>query len=538
MAILHILVTNIVLFQRANSQYTTIWSDNCQNMYNSRGWFDWTPASICGNTCSSLGCYCSMAMNSRCPHGSSVSDFCLGLRNTAYVQRTTNIASYSSIRLQFDFSSRDSCNVQYKYDTVNWTNAWAGDGSTGNDVITFPSDPQASTISIRLHANGDALDFQCFWDDITLSGSSTTYPPQTDIPSISSSGNPTHLPTEFPSHDPSVFPTIFPTVTPTHLSTKYPSHDPTVAQTELTREISITVTCAETECHFDNDTAVHINNIIIPYLDENTGIIGTKITGDTISIIIATADSVPLDKDTITNDIKRELKDLYDAEVDVTYDDNTDESYPDDANNDISTGLVIGLIIGSTIFLIVIITGCTYVCGWWGKKKQAQMHETMHMIRNEETDGQKGSKQTETQDTQADKPPGTIDIASNRDVKGCDDQNDPVVILDKGSESDHSLVVTSEGPSHIAPNMIEMGDASKAENEPGEEDNRNSDSFDNMFVDQNSVSLSKQDQNKVLHQGTIETPDDQKISFHGTKGNYYDEYNHKMYRKRNKHQDK
>eukprot|EP01083_Nonionella_stella_P064721 168966_1 len=204
MTILHILVTNIVLFQRANSQYTTIWSDNCQNLYDAGGWFDWTPASICGNTCTSIDCYCSMAVGSSCPHGSSVSDFCLRLRDTAYVQRTTNIASYSSIRLQFDFSSRslessDSCNVQYKYDTGSWTNAWAADGSTGKMhglLITFPSDPQASTISIRLEANGDALDDQphCFWDDITLSGSSPTYPP-------------TQMPTMKPSIDPTISPT-------------------------------------------------------------------------------------------------------------------------------------------------------------------------------------------------------------------------------------------------------------------------------------------------------------------------------------------
>eukprot|EP01083_Nonionella_stella_P271075 918241_1 len=111
-------------------------------------------------------------------------------------------------------------------------------------------------------------------------------------------------------------------------------------------------------------------------------------------------------------------------------------------------------------------------------------------------------------------------------------QNARVVILDKGRNPNHSLLVTSEGPSHNPLNMTAMGNIEKHRNEFAQAHNSDCDDFDAMFVDCSENSVSKPQQNKVLHQNTTGRADDQKISFHGTKGNYYDEYNHQIYKKR------
>eukprot|EP01083_Nonionella_stella_P179521 637581_1 len=55
------------------------------------------------------------------------------------------------------------------------------------------------------------------------------------------------------------------------------------------------------------------------------------------------------------------------------------------------------------------------------------------------------------------------------------------------------------------------------------------------FYGENSISKSEQIQE--LDQRTTEGAEDQKVSFHGTKGCYYDEYHHQIYQHRIKHQD-
>eukprot|EP01083_Nonionella_stella_P050360 133963_1 len=78
-----------------------------------------------------------------------------------------------------------------------------------------------------------------------------------------------------------------------------------------------------------------------------------------------------------------------------------------------------------------------------------------------------------------------------------------------------------------------MSDIAKDEKEPGQENSSSSDNFDVMFVDADGEpSISKSDQNKALYQGTTEGVKDQKESFHGTKGDYYDEYHHQIYKER------
>eukprot|EP01083_Nonionella_stella_P134780 410023_1 len=88
----------------------------------------------------------------------------------------------------------------------------------------------------------------------------------------------------------------------------------------------------------------------------------------------------------------------------------------------------------------------------------------------------------------------------------------------------HSLA-TSERPDYIDDNKIEMDEIGKHENEPGarQVDHSNSDNFEDNKMD---------DHNDILRHKSTEGVDDQKVAFHGTKGDYYDEYNHKIYEKR------
>eukprot|EP01083_Nonionella_stella_P007737 22293_1 len=164
-----------------------------------------------------------------------------------------------------------------------------------------------------------------------------------------------HLPIQQKQH-PSVNPTVSPTMTPA-VPTALPSMD------SLPK--SITISCRGSGCHFDQDIIVDtINNFIIAYLDEDARIIGTKITTNKVSIIIASADSNALDHDVISRDIEAELKDQYDVDVDATFNDtDDDEDYERYQSNSIQF-IVIGVMIGSVVFLVVLLIGCTcfYFC--------------------------------------------------------------------------------------------------------------------------------------------------------------------------------
>eukprot|EP01083_Nonionella_stella_P270677 916719_1 len=96
-----------------------------------------------------------------------------------------------------------------------------------------------------------------------------------------------------------------------------------------------------------------------------------------------------------------------------------------------------------------------------------------------------------------------------------------------------------EQPSNNPHNMTVTDNIAKKEKEPGQENSDSSGSFDAMFVeDHGEESISKSDDNKALFHGQGSTActgvQDRKESliFHGTKGNYYDEYNHQIYKER------
>eukprot|EP01083_Nonionella_stella_P069099 184024_1 len=86
-------------------------------------------------------------------------------------------------------------------------------------------------------------------------------------------------------------------------------------------------------------------------------------------------------------------------------------------------------------------------------------------------------------------------------------------------------VMISKGSDQVNGSSLIRMDIATSE----QEDKSTSNDFDEMFV-QGEYSVSKSDQNKDLDQVTTEGAEDQK--FHGTKGDYYDEYNHQKYKER------
>eukprot|EP01083_Nonionella_stella_P169106 572670_1 len=71
------------------------------------------------------------------------------------------------------------------------------------------------------------------------------------------------------------------------------------------------------------------------------------------------------------------------------------------------------------------------------------------------------------------------------------------------------------------------------------EDENDMKDFDEMFVKEEEVregsvtnSVKSDENNDTSHQETTKGTEDQTVSFHGTKGEYYDEYNHQIYKER------
>eukprot|EP01083_Nonionella_stella_P219864 787117_1 len=97
--------------------------------------------------------------------------------------------------------------------------------------------------------------------------------------------------------------------------------------------------------------------------------------------------------------------------------------------------------------------------------------------------------------------------------------NEQEQIQDEESKVEHSFPIAFE----------RSGDIESDEHEPGQED-----SFDNMFVAKvGEDSVSESIQNETVNNVTTQGAEAQlQVSFHGTKGAYYDEYHHQIYQKK------
>eukprot|EP01083_Nonionella_stella_P261635 890581_1 len=90
-----------------------------------------------------------------------------------------------------------------------------------------------------------------------------------------------------------------------------------------------------------------------------------------------------------------------------------------------------------------------------------------------------------------------------------------------------------EQPSNNPQHLAVMDNIAKNQSE--QENSNSSSNFDDIFVEvPGQESISKSDDHKALYHGTTEGAKDRKESliFHGTKGDYYDEYHHQIYKER------
>eukprot|EP01083_Nonionella_stella_P093041 260599_1 len=156
------------------------------------------------------------------------------------------------------------------------------------------------------------------------------------------------------------------------------------------------------------------------------------------------------------------------------------------------------LVLIITAVILILSATIIYCKRLQNNKIKAQKDEDDNMVDNEED-----NKENEMIE------PGMDAAETKHDEQRTQDRiishtqtNDHEMTLDKKRKSDISLLVTSEGC-----------------------EEKESDSFNDMFVEvHGELSISKSDHNKTLcyGQGTTEGVKDQKESFHGTKGDYYD----------------
>eukprot|EP01083_Nonionella_stella_P280781 955231_1 len=210
---------------KAPIYYTTIWFDDMST--NNAGWgsssSEWT---LFGE--SFEGCFtgtCCLTI------GGSGSD--------EWVVRSTDISSYSSIRLQLDISTYllyydSSCRVYYSYTSKQRSTKikiHESNPISNNDryyypdtIIDFPSSPSSDTIWIWLWSDcpSNPSDEGCFWDNVYLKG---ILKPPTANPTTNPTNAPSTLATNAPTpstNDPTTAPTSTPSI---------PSADPSAAPT-------------------------------------------------------------------------------------------------------------------------------------------------------------------------------------------------------------------------------------------------------------------------------------------------------------------
>eukprot|EP01083_Nonionella_stella_P228756 810433_1 len=360
------------------------------------------------------------------------------------------------------------------------------DTDEDNDGIIVIEDTPAGNYKFSVFGGTDTG--MVYWVMTTC----TSYDP-TNAPTSSPSPAPTNPPTDTPTNAPSNYPTGNPTHAPTEDPTRFPTTQPTKNPTRMPTISAIAPTALPS----------------IPPTKYSTGL---------PSISPTTAETIQTSE----------------------------------APNRISTDNIAGLLAAANIGLIemffigvavTLILMCT-IMYCFCRCKQSNAEEQAIVIKVQQTK----PKAVHDDNRNSNKAMQEMTANIGKDVKHKKDEminynqnvmenqmNDPDVGLNKGrKQGDSLLLVTSEGPSYIDHNVIAMDDIAKDGIEPEQEGNGSSDSFDGMFVDagENSVSKSKPNQNHDLGQETTKGVEDQKVAFHGTKGDYYDEYHHQIYEKR------
>eukprot|EP01083_Nonionella_stella_P312307 1116519_1 len=221
-------VIYILFVSQIRSQYTEIWFDN---MYSGSGWTASSNSQVLFGY-SSTGCFTGKCLKTDGRYGVG-----------AYAYRSTNVAAYSSLQLQFDVStddleSNEKCTVYYAYNSKS--NKQYLDSVDPpdtdrhyyyNQAATLPSASSATTVWIWLESttNGDtgSSSDRCYWDNVSLRGVFTPAPTPKPTPKPTTKQPTTKQPTPNPTKRPTPNPTKRPTNKPTPMPTKRPTPNPT-----------------------------------------------------------------------------------------------------------------------------------------------------------------------------------------------------------------------------------------------------------------------------------------------------------------------
>eukprot|EP01083_Nonionella_stella_P011536 32733_1 len=218
-------VIYILFVSQIRSQYTEIWFDN---MYSGSGWTASSNSQVLFGY-SSTGCFTGKCLKTDGRYGVG-----------AYAYRSTNVAAYSSLELQFDVStdtleSGESCQVYYAYNSKSNKRQIKSidppDESRNfyfDQIATLPSAVSATTAWIWLQSttNGDTSSThdRCYWDNVSLRGIVDLQP--TPQPTPQSTKRPTPPPV-----DPPRTATTQPTPSPHHSLAGVSFPHPIVADT-------------------------------------------------------------------------------------------------------------------------------------------------------------------------------------------------------------------------------------------------------------------------------------------------------------------
>eukprot|EP01083_Nonionella_stella_P151764 485482_1 len=224
------LVIYIQCISQITSQYQQIWYDSMSSSSCS-GWSDSYGTLSCG------------VSDSGCTSGTCHKLESEDSQGYAYLKRTTNIASYSSIQIgvsigTYGMESGDDCNIYFEFDD------WIGDDYIYNTACGFspsndggyyyetlvcnigPSAVGKSEFTFWLENDGESGDY-CYFDDVYLRGIPEG-PAPTPKPTPKPTPRPTPNPTKRPTPNPTKRPTPGPTKRPT---TKDPTKRPTMKPT-------------------------------------------------------------------------------------------------------------------------------------------------------------------------------------------------------------------------------------------------------------------------------------------------------------------
>eukprot|EP01083_Nonionella_stella_P175970 614421_1 len=391
----------------------------------------------------------------------------------------------------------------------------SNDCQPAKQMLTF--DPSLPNQDIQ-----DAL-----WSDATsVSPIAKTCTTESNVPSASPSLLTIH-PSKTPSKEPTL-PTLYPTTgrptkspvtsapvtaTPTQdptivIQTIHPSKDPTADPTftdttdtvTTNYEVSIEIKhCDEdTECEISSDVIDEVVKSVLPTLGmveiaevmviEEHLVIRLSVTTDSDNV---------LETDTITYHIEREIKDQSIADLGEVETEEMSTDFHDIEEDDeglfsyfSSENILIG-----AIFVFVICCAIVWTCHCKGRKRTQQ-------------------QMSEKQALQA--------------SKGKDSGNsvvtDAMHITASRSGNDDGVPMETVIPGTVTEDVLDK------------EGEINRCSFDAMFVDVCEKSVSKSEQNEALNEETTKGEDysyqKDKVSFHGTKGDHYDEYHHQIYKGR------